>query len=176
MKRALLFGGLVGLMLLFGCGKKSDAGPSGAGWTGFDPEHGKFSLAMPGTPTEKPLNGSAGKSWTSTADGLTYTVRYAELQIPDASADTDKAEQWMDNEVEFLLTIEGGTLTGQTKPLMVGGQPGREVVIDVDGKTVRRIRMCVAGNRLYRVEVSGPKDKVGTPEVNSFLDSFRATK
>ena len=176
MKRVMVFGGLVGLVLLCGCGKKSDAGPSGAGWTGFDPEHGKFSLAMPGTPTENPSDGSAGKSWSSSADGLTYTISYAELQTPEASADTDKVEQWMDNEVDIMLTIERGTLTKQQKPLMVGGQPGREVDIDVDGKTVRRIRMCVAGNRLYRVEVSGPKDKVFTPEVDSFLDSFKAAK
>ena len=103
MKRVLVFGGLVGLLLLCGCGKKADSGPSGAGWSGFDPEQGKFTVAMPGTPTEKPLDGSAGKSWTSSADGLTYTVSYAELQIPPEPPTRIKVEQWMDNEVEVLL-------------------------------------------------------------------------
>jgi hypothetical protein len=149
MKRVLVFGGLMGLMLVCGCGKKASSGPNAAGWSGFDPEQGKFSVAMPGTPTEKPLKGLAGKAWTSTADGLTYSVGYEALQVPAGATGTDQVEAWMDNDVDVLLIREGGTLTGQTKPLMVGSLPGREVDIDVDGKTVRRIRMCVAGDRLY---------------------------
>jgi hypothetical protein len=176
MKRVLVFGGLMTAMLLCGCGKPADSGPSGAGWSGFDPEHGTFSVAMPGTPAEKASGSSTEKSWTSTADGLTYTVGYAELKLPEGTSDTDRVEKLMDEEIDTMLTIKGGTLTGQKKPLMVGGQPGREVDIDIDGKTVRRIRMCVVGDRLYEVEVSGPNDKVATPEVDSYLDSFKTTK
>lgn len=177
MKRVLVVGGLMGLMLICGCWKKAASGPSAAGWSGFDPEQGKFSVAMPGTPTEKPLKGgAAGKMWTSSADGLDYTVSYEVIQIPAGAADTDQVERWMDDDVDVLVTTQGGTLTGQTKPLMVGGLTGREVDIDVDGKTLRRIRMCIAGDRLYSVEVSGPADKVGKPDVNAFLDSFRVGK
>ena len=52
------------------------------GWIGFDPEHGKFAVAMPGTPKEEPLNDATGKIWTSSADGLTYSVSYEEFNIP----------------------------------------------------------------------------------------------
>jgi hypothetical protein len=176
MKRVLVLGGLMGLMLVCGCGKKSTAGPTAAGWSGFDPEQGKFSVAMPGTPTETPLKNSPGKVWTSSADGLTYSVQYAELAMPEGSAGTDKVEAYMDDEVSWLMTTQGGSFAGEKKPLMVGGQPGRETDIDINGKTLRRIRMCIAGNRLYSVEVSGPPDKVATPEVDSFLDSFKVAK
>ena len=174
MKRVLVLGGLMGLMLLCGCGRKAVSGPSAAGWSGFDPEQGKFAVAMPGTPKEEPLIGSDGKMWTSEADGLTYSVSYEVLQIPNGTAETDKAQQLMDNEVEvFVKTTQGATLTGEKRTLMVGSIPGREVDVEIGGTTLRRIRMCIAGNRLYQVQVSGPKEKVGTPDVDSFLDSFR---
>lgn len=176
MKRALILGGLFGLILLSGCFGKSASGPSSAGWSGFDPEKGKFTVAMPGTPTEKPNKEGSGDSWSSTADGMTYSVSYQQLNLPAGAADTDQAERVMDNEVTYVDTIEGGTITGQKKPLVVGGEPGRELDVDVDGKTMRRIRMCVAGDRLYKVEVSGPKDKVASSDADSFLDSFRVSK
>jgi hypothetical protein len=177
MKRVLVCGSLLGLMLLGGCGKKATEGPSAAGWSGFDPEKGKFSVAMPGTPAESPLkSGSPGKMWTSQADGLTYSVGYEDVQLPPGAADTDQVQDFMNTEVEWMITVRGGTLAGQKQPLIVGGQPGREVDIDVDGKTLRRIRMCIVGDRLYTVEVSGPADKVSPPDIDSFLDSFKVAK
>jgi hypothetical protein len=175
MKRVLVFSGLMGLMLLCGCGKKANSGPTGPGWTGFDPEQGKFSVAMPGTPEEKSLPEATGKVWTSTADGLTYSVQYKVQEFPNGTPESDAVVQIMDGDVQWSVTTKGGTIIGEPKTLSVGGQTGREVVID-DGNTLRRIRMCVAGDRLYSVTVSGPKDKVGTPEVDSFLDSFRLAK
>lgn len=176
MKRALVCGGLMSLMLLCGCWKKAaTTGPSSPGWSGFDPEQGKFAVAMPGTPKEQPLVGSDGKMWTSNADGLTYSVSYEVLQVPPGTSESDQAEQIMDNEVNFMVkTTQGAVLAGEKKPLMVGTLPGREVDIEIGGTAMRRIRMCLAGNRLYLVEVSGPKEKVTGPDVTSFLDSFKA--
>jgi len=176
MKRVLVLSGMLGLLLMFGCGKKSDAGPTGPGWSGFNPDNGKFTVAMPGTPEEKSMLGSIGKEWTSSADGLTYTVSYQELQLPPGTSDTDQAERQLDMEEDALVTLQGGKFMRDKKPLIVGGVPGREVDIDVDGKNMRRIRMALAGNRLYQIELSGPSDKVASGDADSFLDSFRVGK
>ncbi|HEX3998602.1 MAG TPA: hypothetical protein VHX65_08645 [Pirellulales bacterium] len=175
MKRALLISGMLGLMLMLGCWKKAESGPSAPGWSGFNPDNGKFTVAMPGTPTETPL-GTNGKMWTSSSDGMTYSVSYQELQLPPGTSDTDQAEQQLDAEEETYLTLQEGKHTGDRKPLIVGGVPGREVDIDIDGKTIRRVRMALAGNRLYMIEVSGPKDKVNAADTDAFLDSFRVGK
>ncbi len=175
MKRLLVSSALVGLILLAGCGK-SDSGAGGSGWSGFDPENGKFTVAMPGTPKEEPLKNGTGKKWTSSADGLTYSVLYEELNIPAGAADTDQAETHMDEEVNTYEMTSEGIVRGEKKPLMVSGLPGREVIVEIDKNTNRRIRMCISGKRLYEVVITGPRDKVASTDADSFLDSFRLGK
>lgn len=179
MKRAFVTSGLLGLLLLCGCGKGNDSS-GGSGWSGFDPDNGRFTVNMPGTPTEQPMTSGKGKSWTSTADGLTYSISYQELSLPAGAADTDEAETEMNNEVNtYELTHKGTTVTGEKKPLILGGAsgvPGREVEVELDKNNTRRIRMCLSGNRLYEIEISGPREKVAASDADSFLDSFRLGK
>jgi hypothetical protein len=178
MKRAplLLLGCLLAAALLNGCGGGSASGPTGSGWTGFDPDNGKFTIAMPGKPVETTTTEPISTRWTTTADGVTYSVGYDKLTIPSGTADTDQAEQYMDNEEDTMRTLEGGKFLPDIKPLVVGGVPGREVDVEPEPNKLRRIRMCVSGDRLYKVEISGPKDKVGTADATQFLDSFRIAK
>lgn len=178
MKRAFVTSGLLGLLLLCGCGKGNDSS-GGSGWSGFDPDNGKFTVNMPGTPTEQPMTSGKGKSWTSTADGLTYSVSYQELDVPAGTADSDRAESLMNDEVEHIDFLGKGKVLGEHKPLMIGGAggvPGREVDVEIDKNNTRRIRMCLVGNRLYEVEISGPREKVAASDADSFLDSFRLGK
>jgi hypothetical protein len=177
MKRVLVFAfGFFAIALLNGCGGSSTSGPTGSGWTGFDPENGKFTVAMPGTPAEKAMTESIGKRWVSTADGITYTVGYDQLRLPAGTADTDQAEQYMDNEVSTMQMLDTGKFSGEKKPLVVGGVPGREDDFELDGNKLRRIRMCVSGDRLYKVEITGPKDKVSSADADQYLESFRVSK
>jgi hypothetical protein len=172
--------GLVGLLLLSGCGKGTKEGADGANassnsdeWTTFDPEQGKFTVLMPGTPVEQRSKGVyVGKKWTLDADGLTYTIRYDGLSKSTAAPDENATEIMIGDAVDLLPFDLNATKVGDDTKL-VGGQPGRELVFEFRNKTRRRLRVCVASGRMYWLEVTGTKELVNSINANTFLDSLK---
>jgi hypothetical protein len=86
---------------------------------------------------------------------------------PEATLD-----QYRDNMVKNF----DGKMISETK-VMLGSNPGREVVIEAAEKfgrnTVVKGRAFVVEDRLYQIMVSAPNEELNTPEVNVFFDSFK---
>jgi len=178
MTRSLAYCGLVGLLLFCGCGKAAKEGGAGGGtsatnsgeWKTFDPEQGKFSVLMPGTPEEARVKGGVtGKQWSAQADGLTYTIHY---EVLNKSPSAEEAERLIDNEVDVLPFALNATKVGDD-PKLVGGQSGRELAFELKDKTRLRLRICVAGGRMYSLEATGTKELVNSINANTFLDSLK---
>jgi hypothetical protein len=174
MRFALSAVGLVLGLILSGCNSGSDAASaSPSGWKEFAPEQEKFSVRMPGDPA--PLVGndmSDSKAWTADGGNLVYLIRYKQLD-PSIEHDQRLIEETFDTEFETMGITENLYDLEQKKELSVAGVSGREIVGTTADKKTKRIRICVAGGRLYRVEVTGANSAVASPDAEAFFNSLK---
>ncbi len=128
-----------------------------------------FTADFPGTPRVTSMSGKgAGESGAaSLADGTgtVYAVRYEVRPGKGSEAE--------------LLAWAVGSLPGQAPKLGVtlGKHPGVDVVVEASAKgepRTTRTRVLAAGDRVYHLSVTAPKDKpAAAAAVARFFDSFR---
>jgi hypothetical protein len=175
MRFALAAVGLILALVSSGCNSGSDAASaSPSGWKEFAPEQEKFSVRMPGDPA--PLAGndmSDSKAWTSDGGNLRYLIRYTQLSDPSIDKDQRRIEETFDNAFDTMRITEKLDDLDQKKELSVAGVAGREIIGTTADKKTKRIRLCVAGGRLYRVEVTGANSAVASPDAEAFFNSLK---
>jgi hypothetical protein len=173
MRFALAAVGLVLALVSSGCNSGSD-GASPSGWKEFAPEQEKFSVRMPGDPAPVASNDmSDSKAWTSDGGNLRYLIRYTQLSDPSIDKDQRRIEETFDNTFDTMGITENLTDLDQKKELSVAGVSGREIIGTTADKKTKRIRLCVAGGRLYRVEVIGANSAVASPDAEAFFNSLK---
>ncbi len=183
MRFALACSALTLLLLAAGCGHSSDANSgssANAGWKEFDPEKGKFSVSLPGDP--QPLSGleMAGmtRAWGATAGNLTYRVGYQELSLDDSSPDQSAMDQRFDTYIDTLSEREGVDLRpGEgRRPTSVAHTSGAEFTVTTPDKQARRVQLCIAGGRMYRIDVTGPTEAVTGADADVFFNSLKIAR
>ncbi len=180
MKRPWICGLVSGMLLLGGCsgsgsGKNGETGSTGgvAEWKTFDPDHGKFSVELPGTPEVQPGGNAREKQWTVESGGVKYSIRYMDLRA-DGPANAEWAQRQIEVRLDtFLMESSAQRKVEIDKRIELGGQSGLEVVFDLPDKSRNRLWICVAGTRMYWLQVSGTKDLVNSVTISRFPNSFK---
>ena len=108
----------------------------------------------------------------STPDGA-YTVRTYKLPVP-ADAATQVADKLLNDAKDDLLQRSRATQTEGESVTLAGKYPGRSFTATVPEPEpgLLRGRVYLAGNRLYKVTVSGTHAFANAPDATTFLDSF----
>ena len=153
-----------------------------AGWVKYALPEGRYSVAMPATPTK-----SVKKITTATAQ-LDAVVAVAEGRLdsffvvsycdyPARELKADSIDKRLDQGAKAAVENARGKLRSE-KPIKLDGHPGREIVIEKDGEVIAKMRIYLVDRRLYQVMVlgSGPIFAVKEKDVGIFLDSFRLNK
>jgi hypothetical protein len=182
MRLALASIGLVLSLIPVGCSKSFDsaAASSGAtpsGWKEFAPEQDKFAVRMPGDPALRAGNDmSDTKTWTSDGGNLVYLIQYTQLSDPSIEQDQRRIEDTLDNTFDTMEIKENLANLEQKKAVSLAGASGREIEGTTPDKKVKRIRLCIAGGRIYRAEVTGTKDAVDAPDAEAFFNSLKIVR
>jgi hypothetical protein len=102
--------------------------------------------------------------------GIGVFVVSAKRYRPDARLD-----QWNDETmVDLANAMKGECRMRDGKPATFAGTRSYEMVLDrCPGGTVMKVRMHVAGNRVYQLVAAGVGDVETRPETQKFHDSFK---
>ncbi|MBN1431094.1 MAG: hypothetical protein JXB07_22180 [Anaerolineae bacterium] len=152
-------------MTIFGC--QLSATPP----TEFVSDEGKFSVLMPGTPTEETQTTTDGTDihMFSVEDwGDAYLVGYSDF--PQDIIEGTDAEMLLDFARDGAAG--DGTILSETS-ITINGYPGRALEIDSsDDDIVLYANIYLVDNRLYQVIVTSG-DGTRSAKVSEFLDSFK---
>jgi hypothetical protein len=176
MRRSLACCSLIVVAAICGCsndGSGSAAASSGGEGKNFEPEQAKFTIKMPGDPAPLPKpDPGISNIWGSTAGNLSYSIRYTDLFDPSVTQNQDKIEQIYDD-IYNSIGLTDGLDNRDQKRQNFGGVAGREIDGTTPDKKATRIRIGISGGRLYRADVTGPKEAVDSPDAEAFFNSFK---
>lgn len=150
-------------------------------WKEFTPKDGSFTVLFPGSPTElkKTVKTPTGvvdvllfEMSVSPGDGK-FIVGWSEF--PDGSIKAGTEDKRLDNARDGAVASCKGTLKRE-KSLLLGGHPGRELHIEIEGKAMVVMRMYAVKNRLYQLVAVGSADWVTSQDAAKFLTSFKLAK
>ncbi len=150
-------------------------------WQTVTTSDGVCSVEMPGKPAEN--EGPILKGLPREREHR-LVQDHGEVQYNLAHADI--AESYRDLPPEKLLQVVGETwLTaarqmGETqrvseRKLSEKGEPGKEIVVDIDSQRMQQ-KWFVVNKRLYRAIVSTPRDDPHLQDARRFLESFHIVK
>jgi hypothetical protein len=97
------------------------------------------------------------------------------LADPSIEKDQGKVEDQFDITFSTIGTTDGLEDLEQTKSVSFAGNIGREIVGTTADKKVDRIRLCIAGGRMYRADLIGTKEAVDSGDAKLFFDSLKIT-
>lgn len=136
-------------------------------WQQFSSKAGKFTVSLPGKPTEESEtddNGSVANNFTVVHGETVYLVTYSDL--------VDEVDQLNPGEI-FDAVCEGYTADGDNlvnkREIKLNGYPGRIVDLNTTDGMVGKASMYLVGNRLYQLIVIS----ASTEEQEKFFESFR---
>jgi hypothetical protein len=160
-----------------GGGPRPNPGGKTPAWQEFNSTEGGYSVQFPGMPVEKSddIPTPAGKVKATAQvleldQGREFGVAYfdgpAGTAIPDAALDT----------ILELMAKENKAAIKSTKKITLGGNSGREALLESPKDGFARIRVFRAGNRAYLLFGTWDPTKGGTPaDADTFMNSFRFT-
>jgi len=143
-------------------------------WKEFTSKEGRFKVLMPDTPKQRE---NETESDFGKATLIMETVEHAGgmfgANYCDYPADIKKlsADRVLDSSRDGCVANLDGKLLSDKK-IKLGGHPGRDIQVEVDGKHIFRARVYLVEQRLYQVVVFGPKDLATSKDALKFLDSF----
>jgi hypothetical protein len=170
---------LIGLLLVLAPLPAAAAGARGE-WKVFHSKEGNYEVQLPGSPQENrnSVKTSVGTVYVVLAilevkkhEG--YYVGFSEL--PEAVIKSETEDRRLDNARDGAVSNSRGKLKSE-KQIKLDGHKGRELEIEVDGKTLIRARLYHVNNRLYQVMVVGSRELVASADTGKFLDSFKLVK
>jgi hypothetical protein len=149
-------------------------------WKTITAKDNTFSFQMPGSPKE---DRQLIKTATGGVDLGTYlldlprsegTLGVFVNEFPEEGIKALSPEKRLDSARDGAVANVKGKLKSEKK-ITLQENPGRDVLIEVDSKSIVRVRLYVVKNRLYQVLVSGPKDLATSKTAERFLESFKLT-
>jgi hypothetical protein len=151
--------------------------PARAEWTAFEPEEGRFTVALPGAPSVErdahftPVGSIAMTKYWLRVGGALLAVEMHD--IPPVAAAVIPDETILDRARESLLREVHGTLI-DGRSLAFLGEPAREFRYRLPGSVplVERVLAVLVGSRLYLV-TGMARDPATDPDVARFFASFR---
>src|SRR5207244_3119777 len=102
-----------------------------------------------------------------------YVLVFADFSEAMLKGGSD--EKRLDNARDGAVTSAKGKLKAE-KRITLDKHPGRELHIEVEGKTAVRTRFYAVKNRLYQVLAVGTRELVFSKDTDRFLDSFKLTR
>lgn len=152
------------LLILAACGRKP-----------FSPEGSGFTVEMPcdpeqqSTTIETPAGSIKLIVYLCRTSDRAYLAGYSDYPLADMKG---KVEPFLDGAREGALKSGNNRLISE-RSISLDGRPGRELHMEAPNGLRLRVRMILAGNRLYQVGVVSPKIDAESPETGKYLDSFR---
>lgn len=134
-----------------------------SGWKEISSAEGRFTVLMPGTPSEDKKEGS----FTAKTQSGVFTVAYKDFAEEVSQTTPDELLE----QVSQGLATDGSKLLSKRK-ISLSGYPGREVKYEDSDKLVGIIRIYLVKERLY-LNIVIPSTAEDT---NKFFDSFRLTQ
>jgi len=157
------------LLLLTGCGPEQ--------LKPFSSPDGKFSVQMPGTPTQK----------TESAAGITFKmylvergsngmmVAFADMPIQANEPDA-VIQKRLDGARDGAVKNINATLTSSSSITLAGKNPGRELTANLpENKGIVKMRIYIVGTRMYQLMVLSTPSYVNSENAGKFFDSFTIT-
>jgi hypothetical protein len=154
-------------------------GPDKADDKAFAPEGGGFSAVFPAKPkaVDQKVELPDGEGvmmkcflYEDADKGRALMVAY--LELPDGIDGT--TDEMLDGAVNgFTITV--GDQSAKPKRVVLNGHLGREFDVPLEGKGKIRVRMYVAGGRMYQVMAGGSGDFTTSDAATKFLGSFKLT-
>ncbi len=150
-----------------------------AAWKEFSSKVGKFSVTIPGTPTEatqvyqSPIGPITVHMFTVPAanNAGAFVTAFADYPVhADQKIDVEKG---LDGARDGLLKNIPGSKLVSEKKISLEGHPGRELKVDLSGKGAARWRIIFVKHRQYQAAVLGPDEMTTSKEADLFFDSFR---
>jgi hypothetical protein len=135
----------------------------------FADDAGKFVVSFPAEPKHSTANDRSNLgphvlvTWAVAEPERNWSVTYVDYPVTP--------ERDYDRNVEGLITRVNGTLVRQ-HDLAISGVPAREALVAAGGMMARQ-RLVLVDGRLYMLMYVGPAGTETSPEVDSFLNSFR---
>lgn len=170
MNRMLMLVSLSLLFILQGC----IVAPTQPDWSEFTSEEGRFSIQMPGKPTEKksPVGGVEAHSFSGNTKNEAVEVVYADFPA-DIELTPGEIESLFDESISQRIRASGATVLS-TEKITLQNYPGREVKVKPSsGRGSSRIRMYIVRGRLYTLEYLIATDDIRPDSGDTFLDSFK---
>lgn len=173
---AVIFAGVIGLMLTDAGKNLFSAINAPAAWQEFSSAEGNFAVLMPGTPSYE-------KNGQSTTLGpidmhmfslnikrdAAYMIMYSDYPEIVTRA---KPDDLLDGGRNGALSNTKGKLVSEQN-MSLDGFPGREIVIEVPGKGIMKLRAFLVRQRLFQVLAVGTKEKIEHEDTVKYLTSFR---
>ena len=152
-------------------------------WETFTSKDGKYSVSLPGKPTEseKKVDSSTGELTIHMAllapnNDLAYLVTYNDY--PEAALSGTDKDGMLDNVRDLNLKSFGGKVASEKK-INIGKDkfPGREILLEKPSETaVYRARIFLVNNRLYQIVIVAPKDIATNMGTDKYLESFKLSE
>lgn len=158
---------LVAGLLLVSCQRK-------ASWRDYTAPDGRFTISLPGAPRvgvtpAQGLDGATQHTVRVRAEGQQFVVSYS-----DFPGDMGNPEELIVVAHQAATTNLKAPKTIGDKPWNVQGRPGREFRVSTpDAVYVSRFVMVPEQRRLYQLLVVTPEEKLQSPAVGQFLESFK---
>jgi hypothetical protein len=154
-----------------------------AAWREFSSAKGRFSVLMPGTPTEKTISIPVeGLQIDMHMDSLKTTIRYSVsyYDLPVKVDDADEIRKFLLNTKQGGISRIHGRLL-EDKEIRLGKYQGYYVALVTPDDSVLRSKSFLVGQRFYQVTINTPKESVPGKSrlfqevATRFLDSFKLT-
>src|SRR3954469_20477174 len=169
-KRSLALAAL-SMLLLVGCNK--------AEWKEFHSNAGRFTVLMPGEPTEDSSRVTTGigpidvHMFHHDEIFLSFLVGYSDLpDRPEMTYNTDKMFDGSRDEV--VRKVSARVISEQ--PITVDGNPGRLIILEKDNNLNMKIKLVWLRPRLYQVVIAANDIRAGSADIDRFMESFKITQ
>ncbi|HZS10218.1 MAG TPA: hypothetical protein VFD58_35650 [Blastocatellia bacterium] len=149
-------------------------------WKEFVSKEGAFAVLMPGGPIREDLPTGYGSKddfhrFQVTREGLVCIAGYADGFNISSSSDPALRKFVFDKMQEALVKGSNSRVRNE-KEISWQNYPGRELeVVSLQEDVVSRIRVYLAGHRMYVTMMAVPASEAGAETVTRFRDSFRIT-
>jgi hypothetical protein len=142
----------------------------------FSPEDGGFSVQMPRTPEEQskvletPIGPVKLNMYLCKSGNWVYIVGYSDYERLEGDV-----EDLLDGARDGALKIGNNKLISEDS-VSLDGNPGRELRMEAPNGLRMRVKIILAGSRLYQVGVVTPKNDSYSSRIEKYLSSFHLTQ
>jgi hypothetical protein len=142
----------------------------------YESQDGAYAVLFPAKPTTQTTKANDTEVHIALVPRGTgaFLVIYSDLSAEDVKK--EKPKDLLEKGMKGLVEQFKAKIT-ESKDLEFGKAkyPARDVLAEKDATQIR-VRIILAGNRVYQVMAIGPKDTVTGVEAKDFFDSFEITK